>query len=124
VDLALRGQRYQRIVDARYTVVVLFGDHECGQVGGVAGREDDGEQRPDARHKPTGHTTNVDDEDRDQPYVTMVSVSRVDTTGHTTRIVDADRRSEQHGPDQPERAKQRELVFYTAKIRPTAGVTF
>jgi len=32
-------------------------------------------------------------------------------TGHTTRIVDADRSSEQHRPDKPERAKQREFVL-------------
>ena len=47
---------YQRVVDARDAVVVLLGDHERGQVGRVAGREHDREQRPDARHEPTGHT--------------------------------------------------------------------
>ena len=28
------------------------GNHKCGEVCGVDGEEDDGEQRPDARHKP------------------------------------------------------------------------
>jgi len=47
---------YQRVVDARDAVVVLFSDHERSQVGRVAGREDDGKQSPDTRHEPAGHT--------------------------------------------------------------------
>jgi len=35
----------------------------------------------------------------------------VRTTGHTARIVYTDCGAEQHRPDEPERAKQRELVF-------------
>ena len=35
-------------------MVLLSGDHEGGEVGGVDGEEDHGEQCPDARHEPAG----------------------------------------------------------------------
>ena len=72
------------VVDAGDLVVVLLGDHERGQVGRVAGREEDGEQRPDVGDEPTGDTS---------------------------RRVHVHRRAEQHRPNQPERSEQRELVL-------------
>ena len=65
-------------------VVVLLGDHECSQVGRVAGREDDGEEGPDVGEEPTRHAA---------------------------RVVDAHGGAEQHRPDEPEGAKQGELVL-------------
>ena len=63
------------VLDASQAVVVLLGDHEGGQVGRVAGREDDREQRPDVAEE---------------------------AAGHAPRIIDIDRSAEQHRPDEPE----------------------
>ena len=72
------------VLDARQTVVVLLGDHEGGEVGRVARREDDGEQRPDVAEEPTGHAP---------------------------RIIDIHRGTEQHRPDEPEWPEQRETML-------------
>ena len=71
-------------MQADEVVVVLLGDHESGQVGRVARREDDGEERPDVGEEPTRHAT---------------------------RVVDAHGGAEQHRPDEPEGTEQGELVF-------------
>ena len=40
------------VVQPGEVVVLLPGDHEGGQVGGVDGEEDHGEESPDAGHEP------------------------------------------------------------------------
>jgi len=72
------------VTDAADSVVIFLGDHERSQVGRVAGSEEDGEQRPDVGHEPTGDTSR-----------------RVHVHGG----------SEQHWPDEPEGTEQRELVL-------------
>ena len=57
---------------------------ELGQICSVAGSEDDCEQSPDVGQK---------------------------SAGHSARVVDVDGRPEQHRPDQPERAEQREAML-------------
>ena len=72
------------VVDAGDAVEVFFGDHERGEVGRVAGSEEDSEQSPDIGHE---------------------------LAGDTSRGVDVHGGTEQHRPDEPERTKQRKLVF-------------
>jgi hypothetical protein len=82
------------VLDAGQVVVLLLGDHEGGQVGGVAGQEHQGEQCPHVGQE---------------------------ATGHAARVIRRHGRSEQHRPDQPERAKQREPVLwecYKTALRP------
>ena len=45
---------YPRVVNSAEVVVLLSGYHEGRQVRRVHGEEDDGKQRPDAAHEPTG----------------------------------------------------------------------
>ena len=40
------------VVDTRELCPLLPGDHEGGEVGGVDGEEDQGEQRPHVSHQP------------------------------------------------------------------------
>ena len=87
--LSLMSQTYPIVLYAGQVVVLLLGDHEGGQVGGVGGQEDEGEERPDVGEE---------------------------FAGDATRRVGGHGRSEQHGPDQPERAEQRELVHWRATI--------
>ena len=75
---------YLGIFHATQTVVVILGDHEGGEVCGVAGREDDSEERPDVGEE---------------------------AARHATRVVHVDGGAEQHRPDEPERAEQREAVL-------------
>ena len=113
---------YQWIVDACDAVVVGFRDHKRSQVGGVAGREDDGEQSPDARHEPAGHTTTTTTKREDGvggPRTSRTRQISVDLAGHTTRIVDADGGAEQHRPDEPELDKSSSLLHRHRRRRVT-----
>ena len=47
------------IREARHRVDVLLLDHEGGQVGGVRGQEDDGEEGPDQHHDLAGGALGV-----------------------------------------------------------------
>jgi len=82
--LAYDSNAHPGVVDADDAVVVFLGNHERGQVGSVAGSEEDGKQRPHVGHEPAGDTS---------------------------RGVHVHRRSEQHRPDQPERTEQRKPVL-------------
>jgi len=81
----VRGAHAHRgVVDAGDLVEIFLGDHERGQVCRVAGREEDGEQRPDVGDDPAGDTS---------------------------RRVHVDRSAEQYRPDEPKRPEQRKLVL-------------
>jgi len=82
--LAYDSNAHPGVVDADDAVVVFLGNHERGQVGSVAGSEEDGKQRPHVGHEPAGDAS---------------------------RGVHVHRRSEQHRPDQPERTEQRKPVL-------------
>ena len=83
------------VLYAGQVVVLLLGDHEGGQVGGVGGQEDYSEERPDVGQE---------------------------AAGDATRRVSGHGRPEQHGPDQPEGAEQRELVHWRATIQSHARI--
>ena len=68
-------------------VVLLPGDHEGGQVGGVDGEEDHREEGPDAGHEPGGEAAGA---------------------------VHLHAGLEEDGPDEPVGAEQRELVVAVA----------
>ena len=82
---------YPIVLYAGQVVVLLLGDHEGGQVGGIGGQEDEGEERPDVGEE---------------------------FAGDATRRVGGHSRSEQHGPHQPECPKQRKPVLcHTTIVR-------
>ena len=89
--LFLTLQMYPIVLYAGQVVVLLLGDHEGGQVGGIGGQEDEGEERPDVGEE---------------------------FAGDATRRVGGHSRSEQHGPHQPECPKQRKPVLcHTTIVR-------
>ena len=79
------SRAYPPVLYAGQVVVLLLGDHEGSQVGGVGSQEDDGEERPDVREE---------------------------AAGDAARSVCGHSRTKQHCPDQPEGAEQRELVHW------------
>ena len=87
----LEFQAYPVIFEAGQAVVRVFRDHERGEVGSVARREDDSEQCPDVGEE---------------------------ATGYAARIVHCDCRAEQHRPNQPERPEERETMFCLQKTTP------
>ena len=79
---------YPPILYTSEFIIILFGDHESGKVGGITGSEHHSEQCPDVRHKAAGHSSGV------------ICV-------HCC--------PKQHRPDQPKRTEQGEAVFCSKK---------